>query len=620
MHPIRTLLLAGTPGMPVEDKNRVIILSTLSFLTVVLAGTIGTGIFLHSRDYGILIAAWAEVFIFSGIIFLNHRKKYLVAGACFILVNNIAVLYFGLFRQMVIEGELLTIFLCITATLIFKPLWQTLIAWGISISIIVVIIITYQFRLVEINPVKAATLFHIFGLFALVVMILVAIYFSKKYDTDLNRSLQLLNKALGEKNVTLEKRTEELSLANKKLDQANGNLRVFARTLAHEIRTEIAVQLSVESTVFTRFKIAKSEGQDFSINGSEDVKLLTGKIKTLYSTTLRLLTMVNNVLDIARAEETGSSFDLKITSFSLMEWANGLTEMMQHVADGKQIKIVTNYAAKLPALILSDRQMLDNAIKNLLINAVKFSKEGSVVTVNIYPGITEEEKLCIEVVDQGPGILTDQIEEIFEPFVTEGGGGTGLGLPIVKSAVKHLQGDIQVESELDRGSCFRVIIPLIAGKEEDSPGIAGKTYFLRKFDDNRKLRILIAEDQLLIRRAISGLCKVLQCQTIEAADGNECLRAFLLEKPDIVLLDVSMPGMNGYEVLTAIRQQKDSMLAETPVIIVTADMSQYLVSEFEGLAPDGYLLKPCTIEELTDCLNVTINKFLLKQKTAWTLR
>lgn len=606
MYHLKKLLFTGTAGMPDEDKGRVIVVNALCLLTMSLAGVMGTALFFISRDYGILVSAWAEVFLFSGIIVLNHKRKYLLACIGFLFFHNMAVIYFGICRQMAEKEQLLTVFLCITVALIFKHFWQTLLALLFTLSILGIEIYCSGNGIFTGLPLAGERiLFHNLGLTAIIIMIFVAIYCSKFHDATLNKSLQ---KNLQEYNEQLEKIVA----------RRTGNIKHFTRTLMHEVGTELAALFTISSTVFQRLCISKetsTKEPDEITSPQATIDRLTAKVKNVHRITLRLKNIVKNTLSLASIE-TGDFFNLNITNFALGSWVAELSEIMQIIADGKSITIVPDYGANLPEYVLSDRQLLDHAVRNLLSNAIRFSPEHSFIRLGVYSDVTPAPMLCIEVEDHGPGILRDNIEDIFLPYVTQGDGGTGLGLAMVKTVSNYLGGSIDVVTEIDKGSTFRMRIPLVAGSEEKVTAANENSKLLERLSGDRELRILIADDDFGHRISINFMVKQLGCQPYTADNGEECIRKVTDLRPDILFVDARMPGMGGEEVMAAVRAMADPELSQIPIIIYTADPYFNPDSRFEQYLADSVLQKPCTLLELCDSLNTAIrNASLRLQKT-----
>jgi signal transduction histidine kinase/CheY-like chemotaxis protein len=594
---LKKLLLAGTLGMPAEDQSRVIVVNALSLLTIFLALTMGMVIFANSWDYGILAASCIEAAFFSGIILLNQRRKHILACIAFLLFHNLAVLYFGAWRQMAREEELLTVFLCITAALVFKPLWQTALAWALSICVLLTAMVISHYELVAPQPLEAGTLYHDLGLAAISIMTLSVIYW---YDATLNHSLHEVNAVLKEHNERLESTVAERTK----------NVKHFARSLMHEVRTELSAQLTVSSAVDERIRIKETSAAPCSTTAMEaTIKRMKEKIKTLHASSLRLMAIVNNTLNMAKIE-SGIFFDLNVTCFRLEGWSRELTGLMQLLADDRSIKIELDFEGDLPEYVLTDRQLLDHAVRNLLMNAIKFSPDKGIIHFNLYrTGGEQKPMLWVEIMDQGPGIGGSRIKKIFEPYVTEGSGGTGLGLAMVKIAVSHLDGKIDVDSVLGLGSAFRIAIPLVCGSKEQLSIQSEEVMLLEKLDSGQDLRILIADDDEMNRVYFSSMIKQLGgCVPVTVNDGRQCLDQMIKDRPDMLLLDANMPGMDGGAVMEAIRNMTDTSLAQIPVVVISADASTDLISEFSDFKPDDFLFKPCTTQELCECLNKVIHK------------
>lgn len=328
----------------------------------------------------------------------------------------------------------------------------------------------------------------------------------------------------------------------------------------------------------------------------------------------RLNTMVSDILDFSKLR--AGKVDLFFERISLKQVAATVVSLLTPEAAKKKLSLILKNSQ--PCEIIADRNRVRQILINLVGNAIKFSESGT-ITVAVEPA---PDAVSITVSDEGPGIDAAKIDEIWVPFVqaenpdSRRSGGTGLGLPITKYLVELHGGSIRVESEKGKGTSFIVTLP----KESVIPGIV-KTKPITKRDnavlvlppepsyasaanDEPKdeipfysnARILVVDDDEVNCKVIEGFCTKTGYELVSANDGPTALKLLDTQHFDLVLLDLMLPGMSGYEVCQRIRQsEKHSLL---PVIIVTArDTSSDMVRGFVTGAND-YITKPFTRSEL----------------------
>ncbi|SKA32825.1 Signal transduction histidine kinase [Chitinophaga eiseniae] len=609
MHQLNTLLIAGTQGMLAEDKGRVIVVNALCLLTVLLASVMGTAIFIASRDIGVLIAAWTEAAVFSGIIWLNSRRRHLLAAMLFILLHNVAVIYFGIWRQMTKEEELLTVFLCITSALIFKPIWHSSLAWLFCLFVIVIAYGVTRRGIIAGEPLPVRDLYANLGLMAILLMTFFAILLSKYYDMRLNELLMQRSFRIRKYVHQLEDYNKQLEGYSKQLEsevaRRTDEVTRYAETVIHEMRNHAVSQQFASETVLGYLKYSEDGSKFETIDDPSRLKAviryLSRKFGMVHRISRSIKETIDNTLDTHKIGDN-RFFDFNMTDVDLRSWSSHLTEVMQLVAAKDSVDISLEFDNGLPEVIRTDGHLLNCAVRNLLNNAIDFSPEHGNIRLAILQAPSMRE-LYIEVEDQGPGILREHINEIFKPYYTRRKGGTGLGLALVSSAIDHLGGKIEVTSTIGKGSIFRIVIPLIVGEKQVET--AEKTFTLNV---ERALRILITDDNRVNRMFFSGMAKKLGCAAITANDANSCIEKVILERPDLLLLDIHMEGISGIEALRTIRTMTDPELSRMPVIIATANTSEELPEELAALQPDAFLYKPFEAEDIVSSINMAMDK------------
>jgi signal transduction histidine kinase/DNA-binding response OmpR family regulator len=322
-----------------------------------------------------------------------------------------------------------------------------------------------------------------------------------------------------------------------------------------------------------------------------------------------LLALINDILDMSKIE--AGKLDLALQPTDVRELCAGIATVFSQMAMEKGIKLQTRVASDLPRALMLDPLRARQLLFNLIGNAIKYTDRGGVkLTARVGPsksdalrgnGVSQRVTLILEVGDTGVGIPEDAIAHIFEPFTQaalEGQqprAGTGLGLSIVKRLLELMGGEIEVESKVGSGSLFRVLIPDV---EVSHTEVARPGPVERRLAELPPLRIVVVDDVELNRQLIEGLFAGTHHRVYTAADGAAGVALVLKERPDYVLMDVRMPGMDGIEALKQIREIPE--LASVRVIAVTASS---LLGE-DGLRAlfDGYVRKPIAREELYEVL------------------
>jgi signal transduction histidine kinase/DNA-binding NarL/FixJ family response regulator len=324
-----------------------------------------------------------------------------------------------------------------------------------------------------------------------------------------------------------------------------------------------------------------------------------------------LLSLVNDILDLTKIE--AGKLEIDALPIDPRELVDGTLILFTQLAADKGLHLRADIADNTPTQVLTDPVRLRQVLTNLVGNAIKYTDCGGVLvrmwsSAGIPPPAMN---LHLSVEDSGIGIAGDKLEQIFQPFVQTGGigprrEGTGLGLSISRRLVELMGGQIRVASEPGRGSVFEVVLPY----DPEAPAVAAApppAAALRP-DALAPLKLLIVDDIDLNRELITALFDGSHHTVLEAADGAEAIVAVRRERPDVVLMDVRMPVMDGVTARARIRD--DPALDTVKLIAVTASS---LDDEERGLRAsfDGYLRKPYTREEMVSeiarVLQVPIN-------------
>ncbi|WP_341225087.1 PAS domain S-box protein [uncultured Arcticibacterium sp.] len=368
---------------------------------------------------------------------------------------------------------------------------------------------------------------------------------------------------------------------SKKLAEFNAKMKdLFLANMSHEIRTPMNA-----ITGFTRLL------GDTKLNFEQEDYL-----KSINTASTNLLNIINDILDFSKIES--GQVNIENVEFNLYDVVSSVERLLRPNAEAKKLRLAIIIDENVPMLIIGDPTRLGQILTNLISNAIKFTENGFVnLEVSLVKDDEESTELKFNVADSGIGIPKDKIQVIFERFTqantdtTRKYGGTGLGLSISKSLVELQAGTFHVESEVGKGSCFGFMIPFKKVFEvSKETSIAEKTIL-----KHSGLKVLLVEDNIL---NIKLAMKVLEKQGFiakVAENGKIAVDILAKESFDVILMDLQMPEMDGYQATQYIR---DTLALSTPIIAMTAHS---LVGEKEkclAIGMQDYLPKPFSQEQL----------------------
>ena len=374
-------------------------------------------------------------------------------------------------------------------------------------------------------------------------------------------------------------RTEEMTEARDRAERANRARADFLATVSHEIRTPMNAILGVAQ----------------ALSRTEDDATKMRQIQVLLESGKTLTTLLDDVLDQAKIE--ADRLEIVPTDVDLMDLVGGVIELWRPQCREKGIEIACNCPDERLGRLRFDPVRVRQCISNLLSNAIKFTERGKIlVDVAVVENPEGDFLVTIAVADPGTGIAPDIVPKLFKPFTqadnttTRRFGGTGLGLVITRRLARMMGGDVRLDTELGKGSTFTLSF---VAEAAERPGTASGVPATMSWDtaDLHGRRILVVDDVATNRFVVAHMLVTSGAEVVEVADGRAALEALRAAHFDLVLLDLHMPGMDGFETLARIRKLDDTSAA-IPVIIMTADTQEQSRARLGALQVEGYLEKP----------------------------
>lgn len=370
-----------------------------------------------------------------------------------------------------------------------------------------------------------------------------------------------------------------------KAESASAAKTAFLAHVSHELRTPInAILGMLDLTLETPLEAAQRDNLEMVRESAES-----------------LLGLVDDLLDVAKAES--GRLDCVAAPMKLRDSLNRVMRPLIHRGAAKGLHVRWRVAGNTPDAILADSARLRQVIANLVSNSLKYTAEGTVDVLVESIEAAGVRRLRFLVSDSGCGVPPERWSEIFLPFtrlerVTDGRGGTGLGLTVSASLVERMGGWLVVDSEPGGGARFCFTLPLVEAREEvvdAAPSSAAVP--ARRGGGQRRYRILVAEDNSLNQQVIRGLLERQGFVVAVAPDGAAAVREALSGQYDLVLMDVHMPGMDGWQAARAIREREPAG-RRVPILAMTARALEEDAAACRDAGMDGYLAKPVRLAEL----------------------
>ncbi|NEO87204.1 MAG: CHASE2 domain-containing protein [Spirulina sp. SIO3F2] len=396
----------------------------------------------------------------------------------------------------------------------------------------------------------------------------------------------------------VEERTQELAQAKQLAEDISEAKSEFLAHMSHELRTPLNGILGYTQILRRRGELSPKQSKG---------------IEVIHQSGKHLLNLINDILDLAKIE--ARKLELVPQSVLLPELIEDVAQVIRVRAEQKRLQFHCLASPDLPRGVYVDAQRLRQVLLNLLSNAVKFTHCGQVTLTATPVGDADfragMDVKCVPVrftvQDSGVGMTPEQIEKIFLPFEQVGGRrqqaqGTGLGLALSRQLVEKMGGEIQVQSEVDQGSQFGFEIPLAIAQDwqadlqvSQQEQIVGYICTGDTIPEDYQYKVLVVDDRPVNRMVMADLLESLGFETAEAEDGEDAWNQYQNERPDLIVTDLIMPELDGFELTQRIRERGDDQ-----VVIIASSASVHQTEQAHSLdiGCNDFLPKPIEAKTL----------------------
>jgi len=516
----------------------------------------------------LLIPFTVEFIVNASVLYFNARRRYKTAAAILYFLQCVMIVYLSAIIGPVLRLDIVLVLLFAVIYLIFKDKrWRRAGAIAAFLDFIVIEALYYK------NPFQAPI--HLERGAAYVLQLLVVVV--------ITALIVLVSAPYVRSNDT-----------NEDLKRANHLIKIFVAQITHELRTPL-------DTIHHVTQLLRSETKK-----DPALKKIEPLVDIGWTVSSTARNIVNNVLDMAQIE-AGKMTATVYEAFRLRPFLEHIIDVHRVIAQNVKMWLELTIDREMPAVIFGDPLNINQILTNLLANAFKYGYSEHPVLVEVCKQLDTWE---IRVSNNSEGIPREQLDSIFDPFVTTGNGhiqGSGLGLYIVRTKVSMMGGSVRVESQRLGRTTFSVLLPLREGKFKDIPDGAGVDLEAADFE---KVNVLVAEDDKLISYLIARFLEEMGCAYTLVSNGRELLevaeKKCREECPDIIILDCHMPELNGLETIRLLKQHPT--LKNVPIIVTTGDIYSPTLDNMLSAGANTYLKKPIDHNALRKTIQLYLRK------------
>ena len=405
-----------------------------------------------------------------------------------------------------------------------------------------------------------------------------------------------------ETNVYLESATAKANKMAEKAEIANKSKSSFLANMSHEIRTPLNAVIGF-SQLLNRDKQLTESQKEYT--------------NSIIRAGEHLLTLINDILELSKVE--AGRVVLNPSNVDLFSLFDDIQMIFRERAQSKHLQFICEIADNLPRFVFIDESKLRQIFVNLIGNAIKFTEEGGIAVRSRIDKIDKDtNRLIVEIQDSGPGIPSDEIDKLFRHFEQTStginkGSGTGLGLALSLELAKLMGGNISVSSKPGKGSVFTFDVVIRNGDAEFvNTNIPQQVVGIAK--PKLAYRILVVDDKDENLKVAVNLLKIVGFETMEAMDGKDAIEKFEKWNPHLILMDMRMPGMDGYEATRLIKETRKGK--QTAIVALTASAFEDERKKIESLGMQGYIRKPFRENELFGTLGKILDIEYIYDETA----
>ncbi len=558
-------------------------------------------IILNSNDFIVILPqAMVLVFAIFAFILLYKGKQAISANLLLITCFGAAwsVIFFEntepLAKLDTISFVLLV--LALTPLLLYQNSKAIIFYFSINISILVI----FSFTILRNTQVSeyAATDYLVDNFITMVALGFIS-YFSFKINKDaltkakseIDKNVELnrnLEEKVSQRTAELQKSLQNANILTEKAKLASKAKSNFLATMSHEIRTPMNGVV----------------GMTDLLTGTNQSKEQKDYTNTIRESATDLIKIINNILDFSKIES--GKMELEKAHFNVRDLIKKVYNILKTISDKKGLSFNCNVDRKVPSILIGDQVRLRQVLINLINNALKFTEKGSVdLNVNFIKETENQVELKLEVKDSGIGIPEDKQLLLFKSFsqvdasTTRKYGGTGLGLAISKLLIELMNGEIQFKSKVNEGTTFWANLAFEKAENQDEQWLNN----LNPKENlgvlsEKDLTILVVEDNKINQKIALRMLEKAGIKTLSAENGDQAVKTFQQVECDLILMDINMPIMDGYQATKSIRQLEDADKDHTPIIALTANAIKGYQEECIAAGMDDFLTKPINKKKL----------------------